>query len=128
MVTLKKTKIFQELFSVAYYYGPQRTNDMWLKQTDLQLNKEGLCTDDFTYDNTIKILLADYQGVEFSFCQGACTLLTRSNVRRYTGRRVFGLYPHVFNTRSRESIVFKLHNATKYFSGISAQPTEWWPL
>ena len=69
MATLKKTKIFQELFSVAYYYGPQRTNDMWLKQTDVQINIEGLSTDDFTYDNVIKILLADYQGLDLVFAK-----------------------------------------------------------
>ena len=64
MATLKKTKFFQELFSVAYYFGPQSTNVMWSKDSNFQISVEGLSADDFTYDNVFKLLLADYPGVD----------------------------------------------------------------
>lgn len=72
MVTLKKIKFFQELFSVAiaYYFGPQSANDMWSKDSNFQISVEGLqSVDDFTYDNIFKLLTADYSGVDLVFAK-----------------------------------------------------------
>ena len=61
ITTLKKTKSFQELFSMAYYLGPEHLNDMWLPLLDRQY--------DFTYDDAIKLLLADYPGMDLVFAK-----------------------------------------------------------
>ncbi|KAK3735135.1 hypothetical protein QZH41_000005 [Actinostola sp. cb2023] len=56
--TLSKTKVFTEPYSVPYYYGPERQNTRY-KSTPIDPEK--------TYNNTAKLLLQDYDGINLVF-------------------------------------------------------------
>jgi len=123
IATLKKTKHYIELFSGAQYFGPDRRSDLYSSIQDSDIDLEGLCVKDLTYETMKKLLTTHHSTVELMFTKELAYCLPESMYKdMITGR--FANFTHTFLIRNPERALYSNYKAlSKYqFNGSYLDP------